>query len=191
MKILLSLLFISMAIVPMEATVSETVSETFIVPEVSFKEFMEPVEEEPTEELYDITVTRFYPNDSTGSDTCMATMCINKLEVNEKGWYTYEGKVVVGAATYACQKYCRNRDKYGPLPDGYRIYNFYDEVKLVIEGVVYTGVVLDSCGACMYHINGETLQRYDIYTVNGSASSSLLSTKNAGKIKAQLLIDKP
>lgn len=102
----------------------------------------------------------------------------------------YNGMIVLGAATYACQAHCRNRDKYGPLPDDYRIYNFYDEVKFVLENVEYTGIVLDSCGACMYHINGETNQRYDIYTASGKQSSSLLSKSNVGKTTAQLLVHK-
>lgn len=59
--------------------------------QVTFEEFMNPstIVEEVDEQLTtEITITRFYPNDSTGSDTCMATMCIDKLKINEKGWYT-------------------------------------------------------------------------------------------------------
>jgi hypothetical protein len=194
MKTLLALLILSMTIVPI--SIKEEKVESRIEPEISFQEFYKTVispEPAPIQDqtVVDITVTRFYPSDSTGSDTCMATMCTSKLQVNDKGWYTYQGKIVVGAATYACQARCKNRDKYGPLPEGFRIYNFYDEVKLIIEGVEYTGIVLDSCGACMYHVNGEELQRYDIFTVSGKASSSLLSNKNAGKIKAQLVISNP
>jgi hypothetical protein len=161
---------------------------SMIVPAISFEEFMRPVIVEEKPELVDITITRFFPNDETGADKCMATMCISKLKLNSKGWYTYEGKVVIAAATYACQARCKNRAKYGPLPSDYRIYNFYDEIQFVIENITYTGIVLDSCGACMYHINGEALQRYDIYTASGNKSSSLLSSGNAGKIKAQLLV---
>lgn len=145
---------------------------------------------EPLIDTVDITMTRFYPSDSTGSDSCMATMCISKLSVNEKGWYTYKDRVVIAAATNACLQRCKNRVKYGPFPKDFRIYDYYDEIQFVIEETTYTGVILDSCGACMYHINGEALQRYDIYTVSGKASSSLLSYRNAGKIKAQLLISR-
>lgn len=156
---------------------------------IPFSDFIEP-SASIEKDYVEITLTRFYPNDSTGSDKCMATMCVTKLKINSKGWYTYEGKVVLAAATYLCQAKCKNRATYGPLPSDYRIYNFYDEITFVLENVEYTGIILDSCGACMYHINGESLQRYDIYTASGKQSSSLLSKGNVGKTTAQLLIHK-
>lgn len=193
-KLVLTLLLVSYLIPPWPA-VPQKAEETTASVEVtkSFAEFMQPVEEkveEVPQEYIDITLTRYYPTDGT-SDSCMATMCTNKLQVNDKGWYTYQGKVVLGAATYACQKYCKHRDKYGPLPEDFRIYNFYDEVKFVLEDVEYTGIVLDSCGACMYHINGEKLQRYDIFTASGKASSSLIANKNIGKTSAKLIVESP
>lgn len=167
-------------------------AKVYTKPEKSFEEFMKPAKEDrPNVDRVDITLTRYYPNDETGADTCMATMCVNKLQVNDKGWYTYKGMVVIAAATYACQQKCKHRDKYGPLPDDFRIYNFYDEIKFAVDGVEYTGVVLDSCGACMYHINGEKLQRYDIFTVSGKSTSSLISGKNVGKTKAELIVESP
>lgn len=162
-------------------------------PRISFKEFMNPMITEPVEpkevfESVDITLTRYYPG-AGGSDLCTATKCVNSFEVNEKGWYTYQGKIVIGAATYACQKYCKYKDEYGPLPDDYRIFNFYDEIQFMLEGTVYIGIVLDSCGACMYHINGEQNQRYDIYTVDGTEKSSLLKQRNVGKTSANLIVE--
>jgi len=161
-------------------------------PKISFHDFIEPkpVEQpQSVETRTDIILTRYYPNDSTGSDKCTATKCTSEFEINDKGWYIYKGKVVMATATYACQDHCKDRAKYGPLPEGYRIYNFYDEIKFEIEGTTYTGIVMDSCGACMWNINGEKLQRYDIYTPNGTASSSLIKNRNVGKIKATLLTE--
>ena len=156
-------------------------TETIIRPKV-----IEPITEIS---LIDITLTRYYPNDSTGSDKCTATKCTSDFEVNDKGWFTYQGKVVMATATYACQKYCKNRAKYGPLPSDYRIYNFYDEIQFELEGAKYTGIVLDSCGACMWNINGEKIQRYDIYTPSGKTNSSLIQGKNVGKTSAKLVLD--
>jgi hypothetical protein len=187
-KLVLILALVS-CLVPPAPLREEKLVETIEVTK-SFAEFMQPEEKKVEPEYVDITLTRFYPTDGT-SDSCMATMCTSKLQINEKGWYTYQGKVVLGAATYACQARCKNRDKYGPLPEDFRIYNFYDEVKFVLEGIEYTGIVLDSCGACMYHINGEKLQRYDIFTASGKASSSLIADKNIGKTSAKLLVESP
>lgn len=159
--------------------------------QISFANFMLSQEpDEPEDQIFEITLTRFYPSDSTGSDTCMATMCLSnkKIKVNEKGWYTYDGKVIIAAATNACRLRCKNRSKYGDFPSDFRIYDYYDEILFRVEGVTYTGIILDSCGACMWHINGEKNQRYDIFTVDGSSSSSLLTTGNIGKTKAELLV---
>lgn len=167
------------------------VSTKLLTPRISFKEFIEPKEvviEEKVESIVNttrITLTR-YCRELNGSCTTKGN---EKFQVNENGWYTYWGMVVIAAATYSCQKNCANRAKYGTFPSDYRIYNFRDRIQFVVEGITYTGIVLDSCGACMYHINGEKLQRYDIFVPNGSISSSLSTKgKNTGKITAELVI---
>jgi len=160
-----------------------------ITPSIPFEEFMKPkvVEKEAIEpNVIDITMTRYYPQES--SNCTSSTLCIDKFSVNDKGWFTYQGKVVMAGATYICQQYCRDRELYGQFPSDYRIYNLYDEVQFILENVMYDGIILDSCGACMYHINGESLQRYDIFVSNGSAS--LLTKGNIGKTSAYLIKEK-
>lgn len=63
--------------------------------------------------------------------------------MNEKGWYTYQGKVVVATATPYLLNHGWSRK------DGITYYKYYDTLTLVINGVSYEAIVLDSCGACM------------------------------------------
>ena len=65
------------------------------------------------------------------------------FDVNENGWFTYDGRLVIATAT----NYLLN---YGwKLADGVRTYKYYQELILNIDGVDYLAVVLDSCGLCM------------------------------------------
>jgi hypothetical protein len=70
-------------------------------------------------------------------------LCEKDFAVNEKGWYTYNGKLVLGTATTYLLKY-----NY-PSIEGKRYFKYYDTIILVINGTQYEGIVLDSCGACM------------------------------------------
>lgn len=63
--------------------------------------------------------------------------------MNENGWYTYQGKLVLGTATRYLLKY-----GYSEI-EGKRYFKYYDTVTLTINGKDYEGIVLDSCGACM------------------------------------------
>ena len=134
-----------------------------------------------------IILTRYYDNDLTGSSTCTGTgKCIDDFKINAQGWYTYQGKVVLAAATNLCLRVTTGAcGKYNTLPKGYRVYDFYDEVVFEVEGHTYTGIILDSCGACMRINKGETAQRYDIFVVD--STKSLSRFKNSGKINAHLL----
>lgn len=69
-------------------------------------------------------------------------MCEKDLVPNEKGWYTYQGKLVVATATTYLQK------SYGTIP-GKRYFKYYDTFTININGVDYSAIVLDSCGAAM------------------------------------------
>ena len=82
--------------------------------------------------------------DSTGSGSTTASGLQTKdFQTNEKGWYTYKGRVVVATAN-------RSLLKYGwPAVDGITYYKLYDTFTLVIDGISYPAIVLDSCGACM------------------------------------------
>ena len=93
---------------------------------------------------YQTRLTSFYANDGYGTGSCTGTgLCENDFQVNENGWYTYQGKLVLATATPYLLNY-----GYG-LGNGIQTYRYYDEITLNIDGVSYQGIVLDSCGACM------------------------------------------
>lgn len=104
---------------------------------------------------YETRLTSYYPKkpvSPTGSG-----LGIEDFGVNEFGWYTYKGKLVVATAT----SYLLN---YGwRYQNGVRLYNYYDVLILTIDGVDYEAIVLDSCGICM------TTGRIDLFVVNRDA----------------------
>lgn len=104
---------------------------------------------------YETRMTSYYPKkpvSPTGSG-----LGIEDFGVNEFGWYTYKGKLVVATAT----SYLLN---YGwRYQNGVRLYNYYDVLILTIDGVDYEAIVLDSCGICM------TTGRIDLFVVNRDA----------------------
>lgn len=88
----------------------------------------------------------------------------SEFEVNDKGWYTYKGKLVFAAATnelkstgYAKRGSQNKQDKH--------YFSYYDEVIVTIDGVEYEGIILDSCGAAMWE--GET--RIDLFVANSQS----------------------
>ena len=106
----------------------------------------EIIKEEPIIETnnYQTRLTSFYSNDGYGTSSCTGSgLCENDFQVNENGWYTYQGKLVLATAT----PYLLN---YGfELGTGIETYRYHDELTLKIDGISYQGIVLDSCGACM------------------------------------------
>ena len=111
------------------------------------EEYVEPIKEtyvEPVVEVSNVYTTRmtsFYPAES--SDCTGSGLCSWDFGVNENGWYTYNGKLVVATAT----QYLANQGWY--LAPGVHTYRYYDEITLVIDGVEYQAIVLDSCGSSM------------------------------------------
>ena len=101
--------------------------------------YIEPVVEVSNE--YTTRMTSFYPAES--SDCTGSGLCSWDFGINENGWYTYNGKLVVATAT----QYLANQGWY--LADGVHTYRYYDEITLVIDGVEYQAIVLDSCGSSM------------------------------------------
>lgn len=96
---------------------------------------------------YDPYITRmtsYYSNDGyeTGSITGSG-LGVNDFDVNEHGWYTYQGKLVIATATDYLLKYGYS------LNEGVRTYKYYDELILTIDGIDYRAIVLDSCGSSM------------------------------------------
>ena len=122
-------------------------SEEFKEIEEVEEEYVEPVEEtyvEPVVEISDVYTTRmtsFYPAES--SDCTGSGLCSWDFGVNDNGWYTYNGKLVVATAT----QYLANQGWY--LAPGVHTYRYYDEITLVIGGIEYQAIVLDSCGSSM------------------------------------------
>lgn len=87
-------------------------------------------------------LTSFYANDELNTGDCVgAGYCWWDFGVNDKGWYTYDGKLVLAAATTYLQK------KFGTR-EGITYFKYYDEVNVTIDGEVYQGIILDTCGAC-------------------------------------------
>lgn len=75
---------------------------------------------------------------------CTGTgLCTWDFQKNDRGWYIYQGKLVLGTATSYLLKYGY------PQIEGIKYYKYYDTVTLNIQGQEYQGIVLDSCGACM------------------------------------------
>lgn len=100
--------------------------------------------EEPKVEVTKLSyrLTSFYTNDEYKTGSCTGSRwCTKHFKVNEKGWYTHNGKLVLAAATPYLQK------KFGTVK-GKTYFKYYDEVILTIDGVKYPGIILDTCGAC-------------------------------------------
>lgn len=118
----------------------------------------EPVEEEVEEVFYETRMTSYYPGDDCKSGTVTGSgKSIKDFEVNEYGWYTYNGKLVVATAT----KYLLN---YGfTLSEGVHTYKYWEEITIEIDGVRYEAIVLDSCGHAMHS------DRIDLFVSNGKS----------------------
>ena len=106
------------------------------------------VEEEPVvEEIqevpssYTTRMTSFYPAES--SDCTGSGKCSGDFKVNDKGWYTYQGKLVVATAT----TYLANQG--WSVAPGVHLYKYWEELVLTIDGVEYDAIILDSCGSSM------------------------------------------
>jgi len=127
-------------------------SQTEIVEQVVEEE---PIEEEVEEVFYETRMTSYYPGDDCKSGTVTGSgKGVKDFEVNEYGWFTYDGKLVVATAT----KYLLN---YGfTLSEGVHTYKYWDEIEIEIDGVRYEAIVLDSCGHAMHS------DRIDLFVSN-------------------------
>ena len=106
---------------------------------------------------YETRLTSFYPRGNVVSTTTGSGLGVRDFELNEYGWYTYDGKLVIATAT----DYLLN---YGwKLNEGVRLYTYYDVLILEINGVEYEAIVLDSCGICM------TRGYIDLFVANADA----------------------
>lgn len=95
-------------------------------------------------------LTSYYPQET--SNHTGSGLNTSDFQINEKGWYTYQGKLVLAAAT----KY---GEFYTKIP-GRHYFKYYDEIFLTIDGVKYEGIILDTCGFCS---KGSDNARLDLF----------------------------
>ena len=120
-----------------------------------------------------IAFTYYHTGDSMNSGNITSSgHTTNNFKVNSKGWYTYQGKVVLAAATTVCL-YTKSGPcgKWNHVPSEIEVYNLYDTITFEINNKEYQGIILDSCGSCMsLHPTDNYKQRYDIFISNSSYS---------------------
>ena len=83
-------------------------------------------------------MTYYATDDGYGTGSVTASGKSTKdFQINENGWYTYQGKLVVATASTRLGK------------TNQKTYKLYDELEITIKGKKYDAIVLDACGACM------------------------------------------
>lgn len=95
-------------------------------------------------------LTSYYPAETsniTGSGLTTAD-----FEVNDRGWYTYNGKLVMAGATVYGKFYTN-------IP-GKRYFRYYEEINIKIDEITYSGIILDTCGFCS---NVKNENRLDLF----------------------------
>lgn len=98
----------------------------------------EYIYKEPVIRTYTTRITSYWENDDCNSEDMTASGKSSKdFQLNEKGWYTWNGKLVVATASTRLGR------------TNQRTYKLYQELTLIINGTSYQAIVLDVCGACM------------------------------------------
>lgn len=109
-----------------------------------FTEIKEEIKEKVEEKItaYKYRMTSYYPNDDYGSGHCTGSgLCTDKFGITDQGWYTYNGKLVLAAAT----PYLQNKFGY---KENKLYFKYYQEIDVTIDGQTHKGIILDTCGAC-------------------------------------------
>jgi len=105
--------------------------------------------DDPTQ--FSVRLTSYYTGDDTGSTKYTGSgISTDRFKTNDKGWYTYNGKVVLAAATKEClnsSKGACGQYNYSDKVEHY--FSYFDELTITVDNQDYQAVVLDSCGACM------------------------------------------
>lgn len=115
--------------------------------------------QEPISDSYTTRMTSFWANDGYGTGDCTGSgLCSWDFGINENGWYTYNGKLVIATAT----TYLANQGWY--TAPGVHLYKYWEELVLTIDGVEYDAVILDSCGSSM------KTDRIDLFVSNGNSA---------------------
>lgn len=123
------------------------------------EEYVEPeYVPEHLSSTYETRMTSFWADDGSGTGECTGSgLCSWDFGVDEHGWYTYNGKLVVATAT----TYLANQG--WAVADGVHLYKYYEELVLTIDGVEYDAIILDSCGSSM------KTDRVDLFVSGGWA----------------------
>lgn len=100
--------------------------------------------------VYKYRLTSFYEDECVG-----AGFCRSNLVPNERGWYTYNGKLVIAGATYYMQ------NVFG-VKENKLYFKYWDELVITIDGVKYDAIMLDTCGACYRD------ERLDLFVVDAA-----------------------
>ena len=115
--------------------------------------------ETPVSDSYTTRMTSYWSDDGYGTGECTGSgKCSWDFGINDKGWYTWEGKLVVATAT----TYLANQG--WQVNPGVHLYKYYEELVLTIDGVEYDAIILDSCGSSM------RTDRVDLFVSNGSSA---------------------
>lgn len=89
-------------------------------------------------------LTSYYTGDGTGSGATTASgKSTSDFQINDKGWYTYQGKLVIATASKRLLSWSQYKNSTS------RMFDLYQTLILEIDGVKYEAIVLDVCGAAM------------------------------------------
>lgn len=106
----------------------------------------------------EVLFTNYYLDDGS-RDMTASGLNTKDFGINNQGFYTYQGKVVLATANKTRMDW--------PLKSGYKSKELYTELTIELNGQKYEAIVLDVCGAC-YGIGQETKQRYDIFATHNA-----------------------
>ena len=93
-------------------------------------------------------LTSYYPQET--SNHTGSGLNTSDFQINEKGWYTYQGKLVLAAATEELLRSGYNVKNGNVRQIGKHYFRYYDTLVIEIDGIKYEGIILDSCGASMW-----------------------------------------
>ena len=98
-------------------------------------------------------------------------MNTSDFQVNEKGWYTYQGKIVLAGATEELLRSGYNINKGNIRQSEKHYFRYYDTLTIEIDGIKYNAIILDSCGISMW----EGYHRLDLFV---SSKEYVIDRKN-------------
>ena len=143
-----------------EETKTEEVEQ---ITEIKQEVYEKPAEVEVSNGPWNYRLTSYYTGDYDGSSAVTASgKTTNEFQVNEKGWYTYQGKLVIATASDRLKSWSSYSNSTA------RTFDLYQTLILEIDGVRYEAIVLDVCGAAM---------KRDIIDLFVSNSSSVKDTQ--------------